>query len=917
MPLPASYLEVLRACSRDDHSYERLLALMASAFESKLEQYRRIARHLPRGGIVIYDADLRLLLAEGQAFEALQLPRNVLEGRTVHEAFSRPVLDELVQVMRAGLAGERLVREISLNGKVGHLHTVPLESDVAGVPVCMLVITDITELRSTVSRLEDTRRFLDHVASTVPDIVYVYDLIDARNVYVNREIASSLGYSPDEIGVMGSALMEKLMHPDDVAGVIAHHTRLRAYPGDDILQHEYRMLSSSGEWRWLNSRDRVFRRDEAGHAVQILGVASDITERKREEARIIEQRAEIDRFFDISLDLWCIADISGYFRKVNRAWELLLGYSIEELEGRQFLEYVHPDDIPATLAAMATLEEQVPLTHFINRYRASCGEYRTIEWRAQPYGNLIFASARDITQRKQMQDALLESELRYRTLINTMSEGIVLQNKDGSIQTCNAAAEQILGLTADQMAGRTSIDARWRAVHEDMTPFPGEMHPAMVALRTNRPVSNVVMGVHKPDGTLTWILVNAQPLLREGDPESYAVVASFTDITPIKAIEMELQQSEARLRSIFETIQDVMWSVEIPSMRMAYLNPAAIQIFGRPLGDFYDEPDLIARMVHPEDAQRTQQAYDTILREGSHEWEFRIIRPDGQTRWIFDRAWLVRDVSGAPVRFEGILTDITVRKLLHQQNLELQMERERVQLINDFIANTSHELRTPLATISMAAYLMTRLEDPEQRAERASQIHHHVHYLNRMIDQLQEMARLDQMNDIEMIALSPEDLVSWVATGYASSREAVRVVQDFAPDLPQLAGNREQIRVALMHLLDNAVRFSAPGSEVLMRAWAEQGEVLISVQDHGPGISQKHLPRIFEHFYKADDARTRDDNGVGMGLAIVRRIMTLHKGRVTVKSEVGAGSTFCLHFQSAAFVTCAPPQTRSVEHRSG
>ncbi|MBW4438003.1 MAG: PAS domain S-box protein [Pleurocapsa minor GSE-CHR-MK-17-07R] len=888
---------------------------MTSALESQLEQYRRIARHLPRGGIVIYDADLRLLVAEGRAFEALQLPRHILEGRTVHEAFSPSVLDELVQVMRAGLAGEPLVREITLNGKVGQLHTVPLAADVPGARLCMLVITDITELRSTVSRLEDTRRFLDHVAATVPDIVYVYDLAEARNVYVNREIASSLGYSPDEIRVMGSALLEKLMHPDDVAGVMAHHARLRTYPGDDILEHEYRMLASSGEWRWLNSRDRVFRRDAAGVSVQILGVASDVTERKREEARVIEQRAEIDRFFDISLDLWCIADTSGYFRRVNRAWELLLGYSMEELEGRQFLEFVHPDDIPATLAALASLEAQVPLTHFTNRYRARSGEYRTIEWRSQPYGKLLFASARDITQRKQMQDALLESELRYRSLINTTSEGIVLQNKDGSIQTCNAAAEQILGLTADQMAGRTSVDARWRAVHEDMTVFPGEMHPAMVALRTSRPVSNVVMGVHKPDDTLTWILVNARPLLREGDPDAYAVVASFTDITPIKAIELELQQSEARLRSIFETIQDVMWSVELPSMQMVYMNPAASRLFGRPLSDFYEDRELIARMAHPEDADRTQQAYDVILREGSHEWEFRIVRPDGQTRWIFDRAWLVRDGSGVPARFEGILTDITERKLLQQQNLELQMERERVQMLNDFIANTSHELRTPLATISTGVYLMTRLDDPEQRAERARQIDRQVHYLNRMINQLQDMARLDQMNDIELTALRPEELVYWVTSGYASLRQAVRVVQDLTPDLPQLAGNREYIRVALMHLLDNALRFSPPGGEVIVRAWAEQGEVLISVQDHGPGISHKHLPRIFEHFYKADDARTRDDNGAGMGLAIVRRIMTLHKGRVTVRSEVGSGSTFCLHFQPAAFLASQPPQTRSIEHR--
>ena len=103
------------------------------------------------------------------------------------------------------------------------------------------------------------------------------------------------------------------------------------------------------------------------------------------------------------------------------------------------------------------------------------------------------------------EESLQESEERYRSVVDTMAEGVVFQGADGTIYTCNRSAEKILGLTINQMAGRTSLDPRWYAIHEDGSPFPGETHPAMASLRTGETFHNVIMGVHKPDGTLTWI----------------------------------------------------------------------------------------------------------------------------------------------------------------------------------------------------------------------------------------------------------------------------------------------------------------------------------------------------------------------------------------------------------------------------
>ena len=139
-------------------------------------------------------------------------------------------------------------------------------------------------------------------------------------------------------------------------------------------------------------------------------------------------------------------------------------------------------------------------------------------------------------------DALgVEAEARYASVIGAMQEGVVVQGLDGAIQSCNAAAMRILGLPEDQLCGRTSIEPRWRAVREDGSPWPGENHPAMVALRTGQASSGQVMGVHRPCGSLAWISINSQPIRLVAGGPHHAVVTTFVDVT-----EQRLAQERVR-----------------------------------------------------------------------------------------------------------------------------------------------------------------------------------------------------------------------------------------------------------------------------------------------------------------------------------------------------------------------------------
>ena len=211
-------------------------------------------------------------------------------------------------------------------------------------------------------------------------------------------------------------------------------------------------------------------------------------------------------------------------------------------------------------------------------------------------GKVILSINRDITQQKQAQDALEESERRYRSVVDVLAEGIVLQNASGEIEACNASAEAILGLTKSQMMGRSSLDPRWRAIRADGSPFPGDEHPAMKALKSRKPVTGEIMGVYKPDGTLTWISINSQPMFQRQGEKPYAAVTSFHDITDQMETRRQLYQNEKRYRSLYRNTPAMLHScgpdgriVEVSDTWLSTLGYARSEVLGKAPGAFYTD----------------------------------------------------------------------------------------------------------------------------------------------------------------------------------------------------------------------------------------------------------------------------------------------------------------------------------------
>ena len=211
------------------------------------------------------------------------------------------------------------------------------------------------------------------------------------------------------------------------------------------------------------------------------------------------------------------------------------------------------------------------------------------------------------------------SEERFGAIFSGMTEGVVFQNADGCIELCNESAASMLGLSFDEMKGRTSIDPRWRAIHEDGSPFPGETHPAMVTLGTGEPQTGVIMGVHKPDGSLTWISINSRAVVHGG--KRTAAVTTFTDVTAAKVAREVLQQTQANLQSLVDSTTDLIWSVDL-GYRLRDSNEALRSYFLQNTGIVVSAGMTPEELLPPGRARLWSALYQRALSEGAFVTEY-------------------------------------------------------------------------------------------------------------------------------------------------------------------------------------------------------------------------------------------------------------------------------------------------------
>jgi len=420
-------------------------------------------------------------------------------------------------------------------------------------------------------------------------------------------------------------------------------------------------------------------------------LAREIVQRKMAEEAILAKTKELDRYFTGSLDLLCIADHEGYFHRLNPEWEKTLGYPLSELIGKRFLDLVHPDDLEATMDAAGQLKKNEEIQSFVNRYRHRDGTYRWIEWRSYPVENRIYAVARDITVRKQMEDELKVSQARLKEIIEFLPDATFVIDKEGRVTAWNRAIAEMTGIRSEEIVGQGD--------HAYTVPFYGERRRALIDLlmeadelflqehyqaisKTGNTLSaeGFVPGLNKGEGAYIWI--TATRLCRD-DGEVIGAIESIRDISDRKAMEVALRDSELRFKELSDLLPEAVFETDL-DLIITFVNKRAVSLFG------YTDQDIekgihALKMIVPEQHDR---ARDIIRRRLGGEFEgpveYMAVKQDGiRFPVIINTVRVMRD--GEPTGLRGVIIDMTERKRAEEQ---IRLQAMVLDQIQDLITIT-------------------------------------------------------------------------------------------------------------------------------------------------------------------------------------------------------------------------------------
>ncbi|MBI5245887.1 MAG: PAS domain-containing protein [Elusimicrobia bacterium] len=455
--------------------------------------------------------------------------------------------------------------------------------------------------------------------------------------------------------------------------------------------------------------------------------------------------------------------------------------------------------------------------------------------------------------------------------------------------------KSMLGYADDKIPN--DFTAWEKLIHPDDLPRArekvGDYHDGRI------PVYELEHRLRHKDGSYRWILARGA-VLRGADGKVLRMSGSHTDIHERKNMEEALRESEQRFRQVAENIREVIWLSDVEKKTIIYVSPGYELVWGRTCRSLYDSPMTWLEALHPEDHDRVLDAAKTKQARGDYDETYRILRPDGETRWIRDRAFPVRDENGAVFRVAGLAEDITENRRLSE---ELRVARDAAQdsdrAKSEFLANISHEMRTPLNAIHGMCELMSVEPLPEPHGSRAKVAHRAVDTLTTIIDQLLDLSKIEAGRmTLEPLPTDCRRLLRETAELFGGQAEAKGLALKVTLDdsIPEfLHADPLRLRQVVSNLLGNALKFTERG-EVRLEARAEGGPgpltLAVAVTDTGIGIEPKVHGKLFKPFTQADASTTRRYGGTGLGLAISRRLIEMMGGEIGLESAPGSGSRF-------------------------
>lgn len=838
------------------------------ALQESEEKYRNVVERANDGIAILQD---RVFKYANQRFAEIM-------GYSVKELLDTSFTDylfpeEIPKVLgnyKRRMAGEDVIATYESAGKHKDGHKVHLEINAGlityeGEVADLAIVRDITERKRAEEALQAERQRLYSLLEGLPAYVYL-QAPDHSIRYANRYFRQQFG---------------------DPEGKLCYELFLgRKEPCKSCPTFRVFKSRTPEEWEWTwpaNGRvyrvyDYLFTDIDGSPLVLELGI--DITERKQAEQALRESEETARALLNAPTDLAALVDSRGVILDANEAMAQRFGMRVEEIVGVHGWDLVPPDVAESRKAHLdqviqsgkpVRFEDERPGMFFDNIF------YPVFD--ALGKVTKVAILARDITKRKQMEEALRASKQLLERTLNSLRDAVLIVDADTlEIVDCNPAASQIFGYSREEMLGQamTFLHVEPSSLEE----FRRHLYPAV---EKKGFLSQFEFAMKRKDGTIFPTEHSVTPLDDE-EGKRIGWVSVVRDITKRKRAEEALRESIERFNLAVRGSDDGLWDWNILANEV-YQSPRFKELLGYRDNEVESSFEFWESRVHPEDYDRVMRAVqDHLERSVVYSLEHRLRTKLGDYRWFTARGQATRNADGKAIRMAGSIRDITEVRRTEERMRHL----ERLAMVGQVAARVAHEINNPLASLSLDLELLRNRSKPNgERAQAYQRMLDVVERISNTVEGLLDLSkkRILEKRTVDIQTILDES-ISMMQERFRT--EGKEIVCHYDGSLPQVSVDVNQITQVFVNLIVNALEALDPGGSLTIstKSFAARRQVHIMFKDEGAGIPLQIRSRIFEPFF------TTKSEGIGLGLAISQGIVMAHGGSIEVESRPHKGTIF-------------------------
>jgi PAS domain S-box-containing protein len=740
------------------------------------------------------------------------------------------------------------------------------------------------EVRRLQQALAESRKSEQILAGLIESAMDAIISVDDSHCIVQFNPAAELMFGLSAAEALGQPI--EVLLPEEARH--RHAEQIRTFARTGVSS---RQLAGPGCVHGRRANGEIFQVEASISQVEVEGyrlftvILRDISRRILDERALRESEERLALFAATTFEGIIISE-RGRILDCNEQFARMTGYTVSELARRRLDELVVPEDRERVIEIVRRGDESIAEYSVQRKY----GERIAVEAHGKtipagsPDGRRLTA-VRDITERKQMEEALRERTERYELVLAGAQSAIWDWDVPGRRVHFSARWKAMRGYSDDEIRDG---EEDWSAgIH------PEDAARVFAALQDHLLGKTAVFAeeyrIRCKDGSLKWIS-DRGVARRDARGNVIRMAGSESDITERKRIEQALRDSQADLNHAQSVGQIGSWRLNIQRNELHW-SDESYRIHGIPVGTPLTYETFLAA-VHPDDRAYVDRMWKAALRGAPYDIEHRVVA-HGAVKWVRERAELEFDEQGGVVGGFGTVQDISGLKQAEQALIDADQRKD------EFLAMLAHELRNPLTPIRNAAHVLGRLDIQEPRVQWAQQIiEQQVGHLTRLVDDLLDVSRI--VRGKVTLKMEPVELAGVVNHALEMARPLIDAlghqVEVRLPGQPvYLQGDPVRLAQVLLNLLDNAAKYTPDGGSIQIEASVAGPVIEIQVRDNGIGIPAELLPQVFDLFQQGERTLDRSQGGLGIGLTLVKRLVELHGGVLEAFSAgTGLGSTFTI-----------------------